>query len=116
MAVTACLKKRTVAAFRLTVILDDDEQPLPKQRNQKRPTRQWIQRREERSVYIYHQLVQELVLEDPEAYRNFFRLSKEQFLYVVNLFRRLIQFPEPKKAKSLAHHLPPPFCLFSHFE
>ena len=78
MAVVAWLRKRTVAAFLLTLVLDDDEQPPPKLRNRKRPTRQWIQRREERSVY--HQLVQELALEDPWAYRNFFRLSKEHFL------------------------------------
>ena len=60
-----------MAAFLLTRILDDDEQPPPKQRNRK-----WIQRREEHGVY--HQLVQELVLEDPEAYRNFFAFQKSK--------------------------------------
>jgi hypothetical protein len=74
----------------MSVISDN----VPKRRNQKQPTRQWIQRRKERGVY--HQLVQELALEDPEAYRNFYRLSKEQFFYIVNIVRpSLGKKPQP---------------------
>ena len=95
MAIATWQRRRTAAAFLLTLVLDDDdEQPAPKQRRRKRPTRQWILRREERSVY--YQLVQELALEDLEAYRNFFRVSKEQFHRIVKLVRpSLEKEPQP---------------------
>ena len=95
MAVATWQRRRTAAAFLLTLVLDDDdEQSAPKQRRRKRPTRQWILRREERSVY--YQLVQELALEDLEAYRNFFRVSKEQFHRIVKLVRpSLEKEPQP---------------------
>ena len=75
-------RKRAVAAFVLALVLDEDDEFRNKRRKRKRATRQWIQRRQERGVY--HQLVQELALEDPQGYRNFLRLTKEQFRYVVN--------------------------------
>ena len=49
----------------------DDEQPLLKKETESRFSG-------ERERSVYHQVLEELALEDPEAYRNFFRLSKEQ--------------------------------------
>jgi hypothetical protein len=90
-------RKRDVAAFLLILVAEDDDK-LPRRRNQKQPTRQRIQRREERGVY--HQLVQELALEDPEAYRNIYRHSKEPF------FTSSISLDLPwKKALALSHQL-----------
>jgi hypothetical protein len=80
MAVAAWHRKRAVAAFLLILVAEDDDK-LPRRGNQKQPTRQWKQRREERG--IYDQLVQELALEDPEAHSKFVRLSKEQLFYIV---------------------------------
>lgn len=86
-------RKRTAVAFLLILLEEDDKQPL-KRRKPKHGTRLWIQRREERGVY--HQLVRELQLEDGEAYRSFFRLSKEQFFYIVNTVRpSLEKKPQP---------------------
>lgn len=79
----AIAKKRAAALILLNLLEDEYESPPP--RNKKSPTRQWIQRREERGVY--HQLVQELALEDPMAYRDFFRMTREQFNFLVEILR-----------------------------
>ena len=85
-------KKRAAALILLNLVLDEDESPPP--RKKKSPTRQWIQRREERGVY--HQLVQELALEDPMAYKNFFRLTREQFNFLAQVLRpSLEKSPQP---------------------
>lgn len=50
--------------------------------------RDWIRRREERGCYMT--LLKELETEDPNAYRNFVRLSNADFNYLLNLVAPLI--------------------------
>ena len=84
-------RKRAVAVLFLTLFAEEEEN-RPKKRNRKQYVREWIARREERG--IYHQLVKELEVEDHAAYQNFFRLTKGQFLFLVEKLRPLIEKQE----------------------
>ena len=79
-------KRKQAAALSILLLLDENEK-RPK-RKRKVYVRDWIARRLERGVY--HQLVRELEVEDRNAYQNFFRLSKEQFWFIVEKVRPLI--------------------------
>ena len=48
--------------------------------------RQWIFRREERGVF--HQLMRELEVGDVVAYKEFFRMIKEQFCFLLRKYPR----------------------------
>ena len=48
--------------------------------------RQWISRREERGVF--HQLIRELEVGDVVAYKTFFRMTKEQFCFLLGKILR----------------------------
>ena len=54
--------------------------------------RQWISRREERGVF--HQLIRELEVGDVVAYKEFFRMTKEQFCFLLGKVSPLIQKKE----------------------
>ena len=53
---------------------------------------QWISRREERGVF--HQLIRELEVGDVVAYRELFRMTKEQFSFLLGKVSPLIQKKE----------------------
>ena len=65
-----------------------EEENRPKKRNRQQYVRDWIARREERG--IYHQLVKELEVQSCCVPRDFFRLTKGQFLFLVERLRPLI--------------------------
>ena len=48
--------------------------------------RQWISRREERGVF--HQLIRELEVGDVVAFKAFFRMTKEQFYFLLGKILR----------------------------
>ena len=53
---------------------------------------QWISRREERGMF--HQLIRELEVGDVVAYKEFFRMTKEQFCFLLGKVSPLIQKKE----------------------
>ena len=79
-------RKRALAALCLGLLHGEDEERRRK-RNRKVYMRQWISRREERGVF--HQLIRELEVGDVVAYKEFFRMTKEQFCF--NAVRATIQ-------------------------
>ena len=93
MAASQQQKKRAAAVVLLGLLAD--EKPGNRQKRKKRePTRRWIHRREERGAF--HQLVKEITVEDEQGYRNFFRLSEDQFQFVADKIRPVIQRkPQP---------------------
>ena len=90
----ASQQQKRVAAVVLLGLLAD-EKPKGKQKRKKRePKRQWIRRREERGAF--HQLVKEITVEDDKGFRIFFHLSQDQFQFVADKIRPLIQRkPQP---------------------
>ena len=80
-------RKRAVAVLFLTLFAEEEENRT-KKRNRKQYVREWIARREERG--IYHQLVKELEVQSCCVPRDFFRLTKGQFLFLVERLRPLI--------------------------
>ena len=88
MAVEAARRKRVAAVLFLGFAVDELETKIPKKINRNVYMREWISRREEKG--IYHQLIKELLLEDEIAYRDFFRVNKRQFLYLVQKVSPLI--------------------------
>ena len=83
-------RKRAAAVHLVIWLLDEmNEDSATKRRKRKRSTGESILRRHERE--IYHLLVQELALEDQESYRNFFRLTKAQFCFVVDQLRPMLE-------------------------
>ena len=73
-------RKRALAALCLGLLHGEDEERRRK-RNRKVYMRQWISRREERGVF--HQLIIELEVGDVVAYKEFFRMTKEQFCFLL---------------------------------
>ena len=73
-----CLK-RALAALCLGLLHGEDEERRRK-RNRKVYMRQWISRREERGAF--HQLIRELEVGDVVAYKEIFRMTKEQLRYL----------------------------------
>ena len=82
-------RKRAFAALCLGLLLGEDEERLRK-RNQKVHMRQWISRREERGVF--RQLIRELEVGDLVAYKEFFRMTKEQFCSLLGKFPTFGEF------------------------
>ena len=80
-----CLK-RALAALCLGLLHGEDEES-PRKRNRKVYMRQWISRREERSVF--HQLIRELDMGDVVAYKEC--MTKEQFCFLLGKVSPLIQ-------------------------
>ena len=81
MMATESTRKRVAALVFLDLLLEEGESQ-PEKKHRKVYAREWILRREEKGVF--HQLVGELEVEDPLAYRNFFRVSKSQFHFLVD--------------------------------
>ena len=100
MAASQQQKKRAAAVVLLGLLADEEPRNEFRQKRKKRePTRQWIRRREERGAF--HQLVKEITVEDEKGYRNFFRLSEDQFQFVADKIRPVIQRkPKPYPFKS----------------
>ena len=84
-------RKRALAALCLGLLHGEDEERRRK-RNRKVYMRQWISRREERGVF--HQLIRELEVGDVVAYTEFFRMTKEQFCFLLRKVSPLIQKKE----------------------
>lgn len=93
MAATQLLlcRKRPLAALCLGLLLGEHEE-RPRKRNRKVYMRQWISRREERGVF--HQLIRELEVGDVVVYKEFFRMTKEQFSFLLGKVSPLIQKKE----------------------
>ena len=84
-------RKRALAALCLGLLHGEDEE-RPRKRNRKVYMRQWISRREERGVF--HHLIRELEVGDVVAYKAFFRMTKEQFCFLLRKVSPLIQKKE----------------------
>lgn len=84
-------RKRAFSVLCLSMLLEEDEggNRTP---NRKVYMRDWISRREERG--IYHQLIKELEVGDSVAYKEFFRMAKQQFCFLVGKVSPLIQKKE----------------------
>ena len=80
-------RKRAIAALGLSFLLEEEAQQ-PRKRSRKVYMRDWIALREERG--IYHQLVKELETGDRVAYKEFFRMTKQQFCFLVEKVSPLI--------------------------
>ena len=78
-------RKRALAALCLGLLHGEDEE-RPGKRNRKVYMRQWISRREEKDVF--HQLIRELEVGDVVAYKEFFRMTKEQFCFLLGKILR----------------------------
>ena len=81
MAAAHLLHRERAASLLILSLLLDEEGERPKKRNRKIYMRNWISRREDRGVY--HQLVKELEVGDSVAYKEFFRMTKQQFSVLV---------------------------------
>ncbi len=82
-------RRNRVLSLLSLAFLAEEEEEVPKTRNrQQYNMREWIARREERGVY--HQLIREIEVEDQTGYREFFRVTKEQFIFLVETVRPLI--------------------------
>ena len=73
-------------------LLHGEDEERRRKRNRKVYKRQWISRREERGVF--HQLIRELEVGDVLAYKEFFRMTKEQFCFLLGKVSPLIQKKE----------------------
>ena len=82
--------KRAVSVLFLS--LQEEDAESNHKRNRKVSLRDWMSRREERG--IYHQLIKELELRDSVAYKEFFRMMKQQFCFLVGKVLPLIQKKE----------------------
>ena len=82
-------QKRALAALCLGLLHGEEKR---RKRNRKVYMRQWISRREERGVF--HQLIRELEVGDVVAYKEFFRMTKEQFCFLLGKVSPLIQKKE----------------------
>jgi hypothetical protein len=80
-------RNRVLSLLGLAFLAEEDEE-VPKTRNRQQYMREWIARREERGVF--HQLIRELEVEDQTGFREFFRVTKEQFIFLVETVRPLI--------------------------
>ena len=69
--------RRVLAALLFLDLLNEEEESCRKKRKRVKWVRSWLARREDRG--IFHVLVRELAVEDETAYRNFFRVDKDQF-------------------------------------
>lgn len=81
-------KRKQVISLLTIALLAEDDENLPKYKNRQQYMRTWIARREQKGVY--HQLVKEFELEDHTAYRDFFRVTRVQFLFLVEKVRPYI--------------------------
>ena len=89
----ASQQKRAVAVVLLGLLANEEPKNRQK-RKKKEPTRQWIRRREERGAF--HQLLKEITVEDEKGYQNLFHLSRDQFQFVADKIRPVIERkPQP---------------------
>ena len=96
-----CSRKRKY--FALLVIADlsteDENGDIPSRRNRVNWVRPWMARREERGVF--HQLARELAVEDAGGYRDFFRVSSQQFEFLFNAVSHTISRQDTKLRSSI---------------
>ncbi|CAB4003195.1 Hypothetical predicted protein [Paramuricea clavata] len=71
-------RKRVLSLLGFALLADEDKEVMPNKRKRQQYMREWIARREEKGVY--YQLIRESEVEDNTPYREFFRVSREQFL------------------------------------
>lgn len=98
MADEAARRKRVASVLFLGIAIDEIEN-CPRKYNRNVYVREWISRRSEKGVF--HQLVKELQLEDHAAYRDFFRVNRENFLYLVEKVSPLIAKNEQPRPLNL---------------
>lgn len=76
------------SAFIAELYLEEENNPRRERKQKKCWVRDWVSRREERGCYL--SLMKELETEDPGAYRNFLRMTKDDIDYLLNLVAPLI--------------------------
>ncbi len=81
-------RKRALSVLCLDLLHEEEEKRPPKKKR-KVYMRDWISRREERG--ISHQLVKKLEAGDAVAYKDFFRMSREQFSILLEKVSPLIR-------------------------
>ena len=81
--------RRVLAALLFLDLLNEEEESCRKKRKRVKWVRSWLARREDRG--IFHVLVRELAVEDETAYRNFFRVDKDQFQFLLDKIAHMIR-------------------------
>ena len=77
-------------AATVLLLLDENDKPKLGKRKRLHWVLPWIARKEERRMY--HQLFQELSLEDTPSFREFMRMDRDHFQSLaVTLYRRLMK-------------------------
>lgn len=79
--------------------LEEEKHPRRERKQKKCWVRDWVSRREERGCYL--SLMKELETEDPAAYRNFLRMPKNDFDYLLNLVAPLIMKSDTVMRKAI---------------
>ena len=102
-------RKQAIAALGLSFLLEEEAQQ-PCKRSRKVYMRDWTALREERG--IYHQLVKELEMGDRVAYKEFFRMTKQKFCFLVEKVSPLI---EKKQQPSPINSRRTPRCYITLF-
>ena len=79
------------------------------QRKKRIWARQWLQRRDKKS--IYHSPVAELSLEDTESFYNFHRMDKKHFIELLEMVGHIISKQDTQMRKAVT--MQERFCLHS---
>ena len=81
--------RRVLAALLFLDLLNEEEESCRKKKKRVKWVRSWLARREDRG--IFHVLARELAVEDETAYRNFFRVDKDQFQFLLDKIAHMIR-------------------------
>ena len=86
---TVTADETLLLAATVLLLLDEDDKPKLEKRKRLHWVLPWIAREERR---MYHQLFQELSLEDTPSFREFMRMDRDHFQSLaVTLYRRLMK-------------------------
>ena len=83
------LEKVKVATASIIIALycDDDKKPRKRRSDWVKP---WLQRRDSHGFYA--QLLSELILEEPDIYKNYLRMTAENFDEILSLIKADISY------------------------
>ena len=82
--------RRVLAALLFLDLLNEEEESCRKKRKRVKWVRSWLAA-PEKNRGIFHVLVRELAVEDETAYRNFFRVDKDQFQFLLDKIAHMIR-------------------------
>eukprot|EP00795_Rhopilema_esculentum_P005764 gene5764-11043_t len=82
-AVSACHKRKVVAALLTLELIDDDNEGKG---HKKRKMKAWMKRRDGQGYA--NNIVRELSMEDTNGFKEMMRMSYEDFLYILNLIEK----------------------------